>query len=103
MSTAVKIEARVLDFASFADARADRQEHSDHPIRVLLLALEQLQRCFAFYDRMGRVCYASKNFDSEFDQADDGHFVRAQVVQFAQSIAALASVAKLSATVQQME
>jgi DNA-binding CsgD family transcriptional regulator len=103
MSKALETGVRVLDFAAYADARAARQETGDNPVRALLLAFDLLEQCFAVYDRMGRVCYASQGFLTELDAANDGELVRAQIVQFAQSLAAIAAMARLGVTVQRLE
>jgi DNA-binding CsgD family transcriptional regulator len=103
MSTVVETGGRVLDFTAYADARAARQETGDYPVRALLLAFDQLEQCFAIYDRMGRVSYTSRTFVAELEAANDAELVRAQIVQFAQSLAAIAAMARLASTVQRLE
>src|SRR5262245_51523890 len=103
MSTAVEVTGRVLDFAAYADARAAQQDTGNNLVRAMLSALDQLQQCFAFHDRMGGVSYASRTYLSELERVDDAELVRAQISQYAQSVAALAFSARLGVTVQRLD
>jgi DNA-binding CsgD family transcriptional regulator len=70
-------------------------------LRTLLLALDTLDHCLAFYDHMGRLLHGSRAYLMELEAIEDAESLRRDISQFAQAISALAAVAQTGAAVQQ--